>query len=396
MLPNARTTRNEVAASLGEIEALVAAKGRSEARSLVEFLRAENINVQVAGSADGAFEDALLHRPNVVFIDEHISPAGGVDVCERLKGHPRTHFIPVIVCSGGDEAQRLAALGVGADAVFTPSVEALERRTRLWALLRSEALQRREEKKRLSQSTAIQTRRRWVRSLAHDLQNAIGAVQANFEFLAQEALSRGPIGPDMQECLQDSRSLFQELSRGLRTVLAFERFESESVTLREKPVSLGELAHAARETLAWIAGSSGKSITIEEPGERQPVRGDVEYLREALTNLIAFTLRQAGNRLCRIRISSQAGLCRVSVAGDQDRVPAELRERIFEPYAVLGQQQSLVGHGLGLALAQVIVEVHGGRIWVEDIPRGGTAFVIELPLCGPPPTSPRLNDLQSS
>lgn len=384
MLPNVRTTRNEVATSAGEIEALVAARGRAMAKPLVEFLRTEGINVQVSGSADSVFEEVLLHRPNIVLIEESISAAGGVDVCERLKSHPRTHFIPVILFLGGKESQRLAAVAAGADAVFSPGVEPEERQNRLWALLRSEAFLRREEKQRLSQSAAIQTRRRWVRSLAHDLQNAIGAVQANFEFLAQEAVSRGPVDPETQECLQDSRALFRELSRGLRTVLAFERFESEAVTLREKAVSMGDIAVSARDTLSWIASSSGKSVTIEDAPGTAPVVGDADYLREAVTNLVAFILRQANNRQCRIQISSCNGVGQLRVGGDQDRIAAEWRERIFEPYADVGQQQALVGHGLGLALAQVIAEVHGGRIWVEDIPRGGSAFVIELPLCGPP------------
>lgn len=388
MLPNARTTRNEVSTSAAEIEALVAARGRAAAKPLIEFLRTEGINVQVFASPEAVFEEVLLHRPNIVLIEESISAAGGVDVCERLKSHPRTHSIPVILFSGGKDAQRLAATAAGVDAVFSPDVAFEERQTRLWALLRSEAFLRREENQRLSQSTAIQTRRRWVRGLAHDLQNAIGAVQANFEFLAQEAVARGPVAPDTQECLQDSRALFQELSRGLRTVLAFERFESEAVTLREKAVSLIDLAQSARDTLAWIASSSGKSVIIEDAPGTPPVIGDSDYLREVLTNLVAFILRQANNRQCRIQISSCSGVGQVRVAGDQDRLAAEWRDRIFEPYAAVGQQQSLVGHGLGLALAQVIVEVHGGRIWVEDIPRGGSAFVIELPLCGPSPLIP--------
>jgi signal transduction histidine kinase len=388
MLPNVRTTRNEVATPAREIEALVVARGRAVAKPLVEFLRTEGINVQVSASPENVFEEVLLHRPNVVLIEEGISAAGGIDVCEALKSHPRTHFIPVILFSGGREAQRLAATVAGADAVFSPSVGLEERRARLWALLRSEALLRRQEKQRHSQTAAIQTRRRWVRSLAHDLQNAMGAVQANFEFLAQEAVAKGPIAPDTQECIQDSRALFQELSRGLRTVLAFERFESEAVTLREKAVSMGDLAQSTRDTLAWIASSSGKSVTVEEAPGTPPICGDADYLREALANLVAFVLRQANNRQCRIQISNSRGLCQVRVVGDQDRLPSEWRARIFEPYAAIGQQQAMVGHGLGLALAQVIVEVHGGRIWVEDVPRAGSAFVMELPSGGPAPLTP--------
>jgi signal transduction histidine kinase len=72
------------------------------------------------------------------------------------------------------------------------------------------------------------------------------------------------------------------------------------------------------------------------------------------------------------------------VGGDHDRIPAEQRTQIFEPYSQVGKHVP-TGHGLGLALAKLIVEVHGGTIWVEDIPLGGSAFVIELPSSGPSP-----------
>src|SRR5438874_2538532 len=90
MLPNERTTRSEVVTLPGEVEALIAAPERTLARPLVDFLKGEGINVQLVTNADSAFEEALLHRPSVVFIDDRIPPAGGIELCQRLKGNTRT------------------------------------------------------------------------------------------------------------------------------------------------------------------------------------------------------------------------------------------------------------------------------------------------------------------
>jgi signal transduction histidine kinase len=365
----------------------VVASTRQAARPLVEVLKGEGMNVQVVGSPDVAFEEVLLHRPNLIMIEAGSSEVWGVDLCARLKGNARTHFVPVIMWTDekDGESTYLQAVSAGADAVFTNNTGMEEVRARLWALLRTQVLYRREEKKRVSQGVSIVERRRWVGGLIHDLQNSIGAVQANFEFLAQEltAQERTASKSEIDECVQDCRALFRDMARGLRTVLDFERFESDRVTLREEQVFLSDLAEKAKKAVESSAKARNKSIVIEAASSLQPVQGDSDYLAEAMVNLIAHVLRQPGNRQCRVRLSCAGGLNHASVAGDHDRIPEDHRKRIFEPYSQGGKQVP-VGHGLGLALSKAIVEVHGGTIWVEDVPHGGSAFVIELPSSGPP------------
>jgi len=386
MLSSEPTTRNDVVPTPGQVEGLVVASGRPAARPLVDFLKAEGINVQVVASADVAFEDVLLHRPNLVLIEAHATAAGGVDLCARLKANARLHFVPVVLWTDekSNEDLQLRAVIAGADAIFDPATGVDTRRARLWALLRTHALYRREEKKRAVQGAAIRERRRWVGGLTHDLQNSIGAVQANFEFLAHEiaALGRASSKSEVDECIQDCRALFRDMARGLRTVLDYERFESDRITLREEQVLLADLAEKAKTVIEASTSTRNKTIVIEAPANAQPVQGDPDYLQEALANLMANVLRQPGNRQCLVRISCAAGLTHASVGGDHDRIPADERERIFEPYSQASKHVA-IGHGLGLALAKMIVETHGGTIWVQDIPRGGSAFVIELPSSGP-------------
>jgi K+-sensing histidine kinase KdpD len=386
MLSSERTTRNDVVPTPGQVEGLVVASGRPSARRLVEFLKSEGINVQVASSADLAFEEVLLHRPNLVLIETHVTEAGGADLCARLKANSRTHFVPIVLWTEDKSSELLhvRAVTAGADAVFSAATSVDERRARLWALLRTQALYRREEKKRVVQGAAIRDRRRWVGGLIHDLQNSIGAVQANFEFLAQELVSLGRVSSktEVDECVQDCRALFRDMARGLRTVLEYERFESDRVALREDQVFLADLAEKAKSVIESSTGTHNKTIAIDAPANLQPVQGDPDYLQEAFANLIDHVLRQPGNRQCRIHISCAGGLTHARVGGDHDRIPADQRTRIFEPYSQAGKHVP-IGHGLGLALAKLIVDVHGGTIWVEDIPRGGSAFVIELPSSGP-------------
>jgi K+-sensing histidine kinase KdpD len=393
MLPNERTTRSEVVTLPGEVEALIAAPSRAAARPMVEFLKRERINVQLVVSADSAFEEALLHRPNVVLIDDRVPPAGGIELCQRLKGNTRTHFVPTILYPPSDVRQyRLRALAAGVDAIFVPGTDEQERRTRLWALLRTQAIYRRQEKKQKSQGSAIQERRRWIGSFVHDLQSSMGALQANFEYLAQAAKAKGrPGSAELDECITDSQTVFRQIVRGLRTVLDIDRFEAGRIALQESAVPLSDLARQVKTELDWHATTAGKTIEVERAVREVPARGDADYLKEAAVNLVHFVLRQPGTREVQIKVSSTGGTSRLVVTGDGEKIEQEDRDKIFEPYA-RASKQAPVGHGLGLALAKMVVELQGGAIWVEDAPRGGSAFVVELPNMNG--SSPRLRTVE--
>ncbi len=383
MLPNERTTRNEVAATPGEVEGLIVAPDRAAARPLLEFLRAEGVNVQVVTSADHAFEEALLHRPNVLVIDERISHAGGVDLCERLKANRRTHFLPVILVSSAkqDELLRLDALAAGADALFSPGTSKEERRARLWALLRSQAIFRRLDSKSQAQHNAMSAKRRWVRGLIHDIQNSLGAIQANFEYIAQQLdVRRGNQGSDLEECVDETRATFREMVRNLRTVLEFERFEAGDIALKRGKVLLSELAQAVRSSLEPLASSMHKSIVVDTTSSGSPIQGDENYLREAIASLSTFVLRQSENQVCTLQASSDGGFAYLRIHGDKYQIPTAIRQRIFDPYSASGKDRpAQSAHKVGLALAKVIVEMQHGSIWVEDTLHAGSTFVIELP-----------------
>lgn len=385
MLPNERTTRNQAAAVPGEIEALVVSPDRHSAKPLTDFLRAEGAHIQVACSVDTAIEEALLHRPHIILIDESISSAFGVDLCNRLKSNTRTHFLPAILWTKQKENEmiRLDALSAGADAVFTPLTSHEERRLRFWALLRSNSLFRNVDRKRQEQNRIIRDKRQWVRELIHDVQNSLGAIQANFEYLAL-AQSKNDHHDDLDECVEDTRGSFRGLVRSLRTVLEFERFESGDVVLRENPVVLSELIATVVSNLEEDLATDTKKIVIQAQSTTQPVTGDPNYLREAFSNLISFILRQSDNQVCTIALTDERSHCRVEISGDHFRIPQEARQRLFAAYNSRKKNNyQVIGYGVGLALSKVIIELHKGFIEIIDLPSAGSAFVVEIPSLWP-------------
>ncbi len=80
-----------------------------------------------------------------------------------------------------------------------------------------------------------------------------------------------------------------------------------------------------------------------------------------------------------VTVARWHGGVQVRVADRGPGIPADQRDRVFEAFARGDAEGASTGTGLGLAIARAIVSVHGGRIWIEETPGGGTTMVFEIP-----------------
>jgi signal transduction histidine kinase len=380
MLPDERTTHNHELALPGEAEGLIVAPGRALARPLVGFLRDQGLTVRTAEDADAAFEEALLHPPDVVLVDERIPPDGGIALCRRLKDNLRTHFVPVIVCGLDDlRSFRLRAISAGADAVFVPSMDVQERRARLWALLRTRSLYRRLERRQRTQKSEIVERRAWLSHFLHDLTGQVAALAANVDFLSKfEPPVADDRRRDFDESVSDARSVFEHLRATVRTVLDYDRFETGQLVPRHDRFLLAEAAVEILEELRRHAVMADKTVTLARPPIERALYGDRELLSAAMLNLGMAALRRIpthGTLAIEIGETDVGMRFRMVAPGP----PLQVAERIhaFEPYS--RRAAGSATYGLGLALAQAVIGLHEGRIWVEDLEGGkGCVFVFEL------------------
>ena len=376
MLPDERTTHNNALTLPAQVEALVAAPGRGLARPVLAFLKQQGISVRTSDDADSAFEEALMHPPDVILIDDRIAPTGGIDLCQRLKGNVRTHFVPTIVLALTDlRPFRMRAVAAGADAVFSPSIDPQERRTRLWALLRTRALYRRMERKQRTQGTEITERRRWLAFLLHDLQGSVAALSANVDYLSRFAPpATDPRRQDFSEAVGDARTVFDQLMHSVHTVLDFDRFETGRLVIEPVPVRVGELAAQIFADLGQNPALMGEVI-VENQADERAVDADPELMRRVLVNLVMHCVRRGKGRTT-VRITPSEGGISVWIGSSGPIASTAEKQEMFEPYAQLHEKP--VGYGLGLAMARAVVELHGGKIWVEDVPGGGLAFAFNL------------------
>jgi len=108
-------------------------------------------------------------------------------------------------------------------------------------------------------------------------------------------------------------------------------------------------------------------------------RGDLEEVVVQLVRNAGEAIAESGKGgMVIIRTGVRENWARLEVEDDGPGVPAELRDRIFNPFVTTKAARG--GTGLGLAIVQNLITAHSGRIWLEDSPSGGAKFIVELPL----------------
>jgi signal transduction histidine kinase len=143
-----------------------------------------------------------------------------------------------------------------------------------------------------------------------------------------------------------------------------------------------ELALGVISATEALAAEKQLALEVDVPADLPHGRGDERRLTQVLTNLVgnAIKFTDAGSVSIRASVADSSFLVAVSDTGVG--IAPEDRERIFEEFQQVDSSSTRKkgGTGLGLAIARRIVELHGGRIWVESSLGRGTTFYFTLPL----------------
>ena len=121
---------------------------------------------------------------------------------------------------------------------------------------------------------------------------------------------------------------------------------------------------------------------MEAPGDLPAGRGDERRLSQVLLNLVGNAIKFTDSGEVRVRASVEEGDLLVSVSDTGPGIEPAQQARVFEEFqqADGSGTRDKGGTGLGLAIARRIVELHGGRIWVESAPGQGSTFSFTVPL----------------
>jgi signal transduction histidine kinase len=217
----------------------------------------------------------------------------------------------------------------------------------------------------------------FLSAAAHDLRTPLTVLLGQAELL-ERRVQRDPTVPidpsGIVRIAREARRL-RDLVTGL---LDAQRPEDVRPDPDVDPVDLRELVEAACERYAY----QGANFEITLANEPIPVRVDTPRLEQVLDNLLENARKYApGAPTIEVRAWREGEEARVAVVDHGMGIPEAERQMVFDRFfrASNAQARSDTGLGLGLYICRRIVEGHGGRIWVEGTPGGGSTFVVALP-----------------
>ncbi|MDI7277326.1 MAG: ATP-binding protein [Anaerolineae bacterium] len=176
----------------------------------------------------------------------------------------------------------------------------------------------------------------------------------------------------------------------LDDMLNLRNLDMGATVLHPEPVLLPQAVDEALKSLAHLAQAKQQKVTVDLPGDLPPAFADRQKLQIILLNLIANAIKFTpdGGRIS-IEGAAQDGELIISVHDTGIGIPESERERIFERFYQVADslRREQAGLGLGLPIAKGMVELHGGRIWVESRLGQGSTFRFTLPEWRSPPSS---------
>lgn len=356
---------------------------------------------------------AIALQPDLILSDVMMPYLSGDQLLQQLRTYPELDTTPMVMLTAkADDELRVQLLRQGAqDYLMKPfSVEELKARVgnlialkRVRDLLQQELASQNQDLEALVEEVSLRRR---------ELQVALNALQRQSEELEQanrlkdEFLAivshelRTPLNSILgwAEALRTRKFNETITARALETIERNARLQTQLIEnlldisrllrgkllLNKYPVDLRSVIEAAVQTVQPTATAKTIQLNVAVKELTDPVLGDRDRLQQVMENLLSNAVKftPAGGKV-EIRLEQQHGEAKIQVSDSGQGIPAEALPYIFDYFrqADSSTTRKHGGLGLGLAIVQQLVELHGGDIQVESPSVGqGTTFTVSLPL----------------
>jgi signal transduction histidine kinase len=220
----------------------------------------------------------------------------------------------------------------------------------------------------------------FLANMSHELRTPMNAILGYTELIIDNIY--GEVPEKIQRVLERVGKNGQHLLSLINDVLDFSKIEAGRLTFNLSEYSMQDVIETVLTSVEALATEKNLDLKVMVPKELMTGKGDEQRIAQVLLNLLgnAIKFTEEGGVIVEATVSNETFLISVSDTGP-GLSEADHKE-IFEEFhqADGSSTREKGGTGLGLSISKKIVEMHGGRIWVESIPKKGSTFHFTLPV----------------
>ncbi|NEQ81412.1 MAG: response regulator [Moorea sp. SIO2I5] len=331
----------------------------------------EGYNLSYASCGQEALNGLEKIQPDVILLDVMMPELDGIEVCRRIKSHPKWHHIPIIIVTALNSKEDLArCLDAGADDFLGKPVSGLELRSRVRSMLRI-------KKQHDELAATLQLREDMSHMIVHDLRHPLANIIISCEILQQTEL-------DKKQHRKTEHILKSALQLRSMTdnLLMMAKLQSGKLTLHRDLVDLNALEQEVVLDFKAIAQEKNIQLVSDLPESSKTLLIDANLIRRVLDNLLSNAIKFSPSQSkILLQVDYPVDLepqARIRIADSGPGIEEELRKRIFDKYDVGNLMTGISQTGLGLTFCKMAVEAHGGRIFVENNQPSGSVFTVEI------------------